>query len=661
MSVLFAVAVGGGCDPEGSETAAFDAEAEDFRRGAPRPPKPIVVPDDPLTPPPRVAVLPVFVVPSDQSLPDLEVASDNFGVHLQIARRKYASMLARDGLQRASFRLASWNDSDHLAYPVSAYTDAVAPIVVHVDETTAQVTAQAGVGSYDFMATVLDAVGCHQASCPFVFAVSAVGNPFGGAGGRKLNHGLNNGGGMVLFNYDDGPRGVSEATTTLTFQSTLLHELGHAFGLPHIDAVCGAACGPNHASTTSPSVMSQSLANHITGCGYPNPSGAPCVYPGDAAVDAMPGTLLAEDIIRLSHNDRAFAGLDWIVAVDGGVQYRGSAVQNTDIAAHQTITLTDEFADYAAVLIGDKGAPMLEQHEPLHGSRAWTASGTPYSWTTIAVQLPDVVDLRRVDVYSGHSGVEGRMRGARLRHDGVVLDETSSQLGLDNVALEVAGGVMGDVFEIDVQIHGSGSVTLRALRFFAERDGATVELFPASEPRVVAKTTGTYGGDLGAIVGSLQTVRGYAHDYDPSTSWHSTQVTPGSWMSVDVAFSEPVELGSVLVHTGHSGYYHAARGVQIERQCICTPTLLGTLDDCGPAGATKCAAGAGLVFEHVATTASGPDQTVSFPPRLARRWRIAMRTPSTAEQAATPGYITVRGLRFFTPAGDELAPARTVQ
>jgi hypothetical protein len=313
------------------------------------------------------------------------------------------------------------------------------------------------------------------------------------------------------------------------------------------------------------------------------------------------------------------------------------------------------------LLIGDKGEAMLEYFEGPDGMRQWGSGDIgPGAWTTIHIDLPAVAGLRRVDVYSCYASGAECMTGLRLRRGGTLLGQILGSGPLANEAFIFGASQPGDQFDLEVRAGSEGRVVLRAIRMFIDMAGETVEVYPASEPKVVAVTTGTHAGDVAAITGSLQRVRSYAEGFDATSSWHSTQVAPGAWLSLDVEFPEPVQLGHVKVHTGHSGYYHAARTVQIERECACTAGLSGSRDACSGASAAACASGGPMVFEYVDREDSSPDHLVAFPPHEARVWRIAMRTPTAQEQPITPGYINVRGVRFFDAAGTELAPARIV-
>jgi len=125
----------------------------------------------------------------------------------------------------------------------------------------------------------------------------------------------------------------------------------------------------------------------------------------------------------------------------------------------------------------------------------------------------------------------------------------------------------------------------------------------------------------------------------------------GSWASLTVEFPEEVELGYVLGHTGHSGTFHPADRIQLERRCICNSS---DSTGCTSASASACAnpPANGGVFEFVAAMAATPDQLMPFAAKQARTWKVALRATSS-------GHVVVRGLRFFAPDGAELFPARS--
>ena len=90
-------------------------------------------------------------------------------------------------------------------------------------------------------------------TCPYVFC-TVVMNPksrFPVGGGRPINGGINTGGGILVIS--------SYALDRIpNFQSTLQHELGHAFGLPHVDVY-------RYNMKTNPSIMSYNPIHKTNG------------------------------------------------------------------------------------------------------------------------------------------------------------------------------------------------------------------------------------------------------------------------------------------------------------------------------------------------------------------------------------------------------------
>ena len=94
------------------------------------------------------------------------------------------------------------------------------------------------------------------------------------AGGRSFNGGINGGGGLVVLEY---------AEMQLGFYGVLVHELGHAFGLTHVDCY-------GQSMKTSPSIMSYNPRHRARGIDQ----------------GKTPGGLLPEEKALLLLNKRVF-------------------------------------------------------------------------------------------------------------------------------------------------------------------------------------------------------------------------------------------------------------------------------------------------------------------------------------------------------------------
>jgi len=683
--------------------AVSGALAFDFAAQPPAVPEPgtltlaIPVPGDDFAMPQHVYVLPVLLVPSDQShlvedpaepgkdlsgnamnaarLEEFRHGRQNLSVHLHMARRKYAAMLRNPvtGASRGTFRLASWNHATGHAGPVGATNHLIQPVIAQSPHGVSTIASAYARKNYRFLRPVLDAVGCKQSTCPFVFVVAVMGDPISPAGGQRFNHGYNNGGGWLVLNFLGDVVKAGAPGSQVTLQSTLLHELGHAFGLPHIADYCEIAnaltCLLRLSEAGSSSIMSYNEKNFIFGCGFTSSTASnpgrwtgPCVYPGNAKVDAFPGALLPEDLRVLGMNRRVFPDLFYEEALDAPntTVYGFSGTGNTAVEAHSTVELISPdthpgFAIRPAVLIGADDNAFPEFHDAYDGVSMWHSREIGQdAWASLTIALPGKLRLTRVELYSGFERGTHVATGMRIRVDSVLVVETLGPTANQTLIFDRTG----DSILVQVRAGSSGHVVLRGIRLWGEVAGQIAEIYPAAEPRATAASAGTFGGSLGNIVGSTQTVGAYAQSYQPVTGWHSSKVTPGAWVSVTVQFPEEVQLGYVKTHTGHSGYYHAARQVQVELRCVCGTTDVG---GCKASTAACSSAGPGnSVFELVRRVNAAPDELVGFEAASARIWKIALRTATSAEQSVTPGYIYLRGLRFFRPNAKEIFPARLV-
>ena len=148
----------------------------------------------------------VFFLPVDQEAPTAD-SSDRLLRHVVWTRNRYGELLAG-----TTFGLEEKVTVVRGTHPLLAYRS----------------LPEDGVPHYVRELFLHDSV--DRGSCPFVYVIILV-NPCENwpvGGGRPFNGGFNRGGGLVILSswfLDHAP----------IFQSTLQHELGHAFGLPHVD------------------------------------------------------------------------------------------------------------------------------------------------------------------------------------------------------------------------------------------------------------------------------------------------------------------------------------------------------------------------------------------------------------------------------------------
>jgi hypothetical protein len=274
-------------------------------------------------------------------------------------------------------------------------------------------------------------------------------------GGRPLNGGFDTGGGIVILSS----RGLD---ATAHFQSTLQHELGHGFGLPHVSAY-------RYDMGTSPSLMSYNPRHHTDGF---RPA-------------AEPGRLLPEDRRGLALNRRAFPEFSFDRRRDVPEGYKLA-----DLAWLPPMNIPDQppYPPQASTPSGEDlgssiesifGGRVLPSAPPVQGGRPtfdgklmWQsqAAGANGGWVAVDVVFPAAITLTRVAVHSQHSG--------RYHAADAIRVEVASRGGFDPVGETVLESV-DQMVPIPTRTARSwrfwfhaadgNAVVLRGLRFFGRR------------------------------------------------------------------------------------------------------------------------------------------------------------------------------------------------
>ncbi len=220
----------------------------------------------------RVRVLPVLFFASDAQLADVGGAAGLLTQHLQLAQEHYGSLLG------STFELEGPVATHRSARPTSHFTQVVADTP---DDR-----------AHRILAELLQSRREDRYQADVVFMTVFVGTgPLIGGGGRPFNGGPGTGGGYVEMDVasllrDEGYR----------FQSTLVHELGHAFGLTHVEC-------HGYPQATNASFMSYNQAHWSHGL----------------VRSATPGILMPEDYFTLALNRRVFPDFVYDARVHGAV------------------------------------------------------------------------------------------------------------------------------------------------------------------------------------------------------------------------------------------------------------------------------------------------------------------------------------------------------
>lgn len=391
------------------------------------------------TPPRAVKVLPVFFVPKGEAAPTAE-QSKTLMKHVEWSQKRYKELLRdRDTFAIAEEKPRVFQSSRPLAFYREG-KEGAAPFLVDELLTEWKQT---------------------RFNCPYVMLVVMM-NPkdeFPLGGGRPLNGGINTGGGVIqlsTFAMDRMPN----------FQSTLQHELGHAFGLPHVDVY-------GYDMKTNDSLMSYNPKHHTKG-----------LTPSDTPAGVIP-----EDIRGLALNPRVFPKLKFDPAKDVPAGYTmfervvplgPMTIPNHPDGPKFTTDSGEDFSSKIANLSKGPIGPNKKGKVTFDTGTMWQSGKSKTGWVSVEVQFPHEVELTHVGVHSQHSGEYHAARAVRVSVPGakeqfkqitqVALKSTDEKVPLTKTKSRV--------WRFEFQAGESGAVTLRGLRFYSGAD----ELFPPLVP-----------------------------------------------------------------------------------------------------------------------------------------------------------------------------------
>ncbi len=246
-------------------------------------------------------------------------------------------------------------------------------------------------------------------NCPYIFLTVVMntsdGFPIGG--GRPFNGGFNRGGGIVITS--------SYALENIkNFQSTLRHELGHSFGLPHVDVY-------GYKMKSNASVMSYNLSHHTNG--FKRSQTRPSFIP--------------EDVRGLSFNKRVFEKLylngkkdiPEHYSICPRVVYLG-AMQIPGKLAYE-IKVTSNAGDGYGSLIRNCVSTIIKPSKgpgvTYDAQTMWHSTQTK-GLIDIVLEFPLTVTLDSISVHSQHSGLAHIAKGITIEtmdHD--VLRQIATQ------------------------------------------------------------------------------------------------------------------------------------------------------------------------------------------------------------------------------------------
>lgn len=377
-------------------------------------------------PPKTVRVLPVVLVPKgarDPKRSELELLSK----HLTWSQTRYREMLGGQD----TFSIEKDNpDIVPLSRPLSYYRKLPKPKAAPAwtDE-------------------VLTHYELSRFNCPYVFLMVVMNDQdrFPVGGGRPINGGINRGGGILVIS-------MFALTKMPNFQSTLRHELGHAFGLPHVN-VYGYDMKSNR------SIMSYNPRHKTNGL----------------RESKSPGVLIAEDLRALSLNRRVFSKLKSGPKLAKRIVTLGpmEIPNRPNYELQVTTTAGEKFGSAVKHITGTEIEPSKGPGITYNPKTMWHSDTLPNGEATLELQFPLPVELGSMSIHSQHSGKSHAATHAAIEamESGRWTKVASQSISVD--ALVEFQKTTAEKWRIRLRSGPSRKIVLRGLRFFS----GEVELF----------------------------------------------------------------------------------------------------------------------------------------------------------------------------------------
>jgi hypothetical protein len=401
---------------------------------------------DDCRPPTHVTVQPVFFVSKDEQ-PPTEQQSVNLLRHLKWAQTRYRELLKGQD----TFTLADGQ-----------------PQVYGAEHDFAFYRQLPAGGAAQFVIELLKRDKCNRFNCPYIYVVVMMSpkEDYLGGGGIPINGGFNTGGGVFIMTS----HGLDHSAC---MQSTMQHELGHAFGLPHVDVY-------GYDMTANASLMSYNPSHHTNGF---EPS-------------KTPGVFIAEDLRGLALNRRVFANLRYDPKTDCPAGY-SIAKRPVVLGAMSlpgqpevAVTTTSGEANGSKVACIVQGVMTIGENlpdDPATSDEAktfdpqamWQSSATANGWASVEVAFPSEVELTKVAIHSRHGGKYHPAEAVRIAvaGDGGFRDVVETPLASADAAVSFPQ-TKARTWRFFFKTDASRAVVIRGLQFFIGDD----EIFPTLAP-----------------------------------------------------------------------------------------------------------------------------------------------------------------------------------
>lgn len=395
--------------------------------------------------PDRIRVLPTAFVPNDQPPPTAE-QKRLFLDHIVWTQRRYAELLDGDTFELAKNDVEVVTGERSLDYYRNARER----------------------GAPDLVTELLDHFRVNRFQNPYVFCIMFMNSKdgFPEGGGRTINGGINTGGGMLHI-------ASGELTRNEHYQATLQHELGHAFGLPHVDVY-------GYDMKSNASLMSYNPAHFTKGF----------------QSSKTPGTLIPEDRRALALNDRVFAktSFDPKQHVPAGYSLSKKIVplgpmelpRHPDFYPRVTTTAGEDVGSKVIHIVREEIKPSSGPGITFDGATMWHSKPLADGIAVLEIQFPMPVRLSGLAIHSQHSGIDHHATAMKLetRDGGTRTTVADQPLKSVNEVVTFAPA-QSQHWLLTLKSGPSKILVIRGLRFL---DGET-ELFPHMVPYSSAVAT----------------------------------------------------------------------------------------------------------------------------------------------------------------------------
>ncbi len=396
--------------------------------------------DQDVAPPMHVKVLSIFLVPRGET-EQTSQQSEKLIRHLEWSQTRYSELLPGKNTFAIAERQATVIKSDRDLTSFRALGEDFGPRVVE---------------------ELLAHLKFNRYTCPYVL-LTVMMNPkddFPVGGGRPLNGGFNTGGGLIVlssFALDQVPN----------FQSTLQHELGHSFGLPHVDVY-------GYDMKSNASFMSYNQAHRTSSFN----------------ASQSPGAIIPEDLRGLALNKRVFPKLVFDPKRDIPPDYPIAKriiplgpmkLEGQPAGIEVTTSSGETFGSKVSNCAQGEILPNLKTGQvTFDGRKMWSSGETKTGWVSLEIRFPVEVELTKIGIHSQHSGEYHAAIATRIAVQG----KTSTFREVVAAPLKSTDATValkktkGCIWQFDFQAGPSKMVVLRGLRFFSGDN----ELFPPLVP-----------------------------------------------------------------------------------------------------------------------------------------------------------------------------------